>query len=143
MTNVNCLEGLHCPICKQEDRLQITGVALFEVTDGGTGEPEGGIEWGDESPTHCPSCEYGGTLKDFRKDDPDPSTESSYEVVMYVKKRYTKVYKAVTAPAAIRKAKLERLNAGVDIETAWIEDLEFYDTEVAGIETAWVEEDDS
>jgi hypothetical protein len=64
MANTNCLEGKACPKCGQEDRLMITGLTTFEVTDDGTGD-HGDVEWDDDSPCSCPSCGHAGKLKDF------------------------------------------------------------------------------
>lgn len=67
MTNINCLEGIRCPKCKQEKEFFIEGTQLFRVTDDGA-EGEGDIEWGDESRVSCASdeCELTGELKAFR-----------------------------------------------------------------------------
>lgn len=64
MANTNCLAGLKCPKCGQEDMLKITGVTTFEVTDDGTGDHDD-VEWDDDSPCSCPGCEYTGKLRDF------------------------------------------------------------------------------
>jgi len=53
MPNTNCLEGLACPKCKQEDTLRIVGEAVFEVTDDGTYDYEN-VEWDDNSTCTCP-----------------------------------------------------------------------------------------
>lgn len=66
MTNTNCLEGIRCPACGQEDRFKITALITCVVTDSGS-EPVGDHEWDDESGTHCPECGFTGKLKGFRK----------------------------------------------------------------------------
>jgi hypothetical protein len=71
MTNVNCLEGIRCPKCGQEDRFKITAIITCLVTDDGS-EPVGDHEWNDGSTAHCPQCGFDGTLEDFRKAPPDP-----------------------------------------------------------------------
>ena len=71
MTNTNCLEGIRCPKCGQEERLKITASITCVVTDEGS-EPVGDHEWDGESNTHCPACDFAGVLKDFRKLPPDP-----------------------------------------------------------------------
>lgn len=71
MINTNCLEGIRCPKCSQEDRFKITALITCVVTDDGS-EPIGDHEWDGESSTHCPECGFNGTLKNFRKLPPDP-----------------------------------------------------------------------
>jgi hypothetical protein len=65
MTNRNCLEGVTCPRCGQEDHFHITATITCVVTDDGS-EPAGDPYWDDDSFTHCPECEFQGTLKGFR-----------------------------------------------------------------------------
>ena len=65
MTNTNCLEGIKCPACGNEDRFRIAGRTLFTVTDEGT-EDYGDSEWDDDSYAECTECYRHGTLKDFR-----------------------------------------------------------------------------
>jgi hypothetical protein len=74
MTNMNCLEGIRCPACGQEDRFRITALITCLVTDDGS-EPVGDHDWDDGSSTHCPECGFDGELKAFRKQvrlPPDP-----------------------------------------------------------------------
>lgn len=74
MTNTNCLEGIRCPKCSQEDRFFITGCAQFEVTDDGS-EAVGDHEWDEGSSTRCPECNHIAPLKDFHAGPtlpPDP-----------------------------------------------------------------------
>ena len=74
MTNENCLEGIRCPACGQEDRFKIAALITCLVTDNGS-EPAGDNEWDDDSATHCPECGFDGKLKSFRKRNrlpPDP-----------------------------------------------------------------------
>ncbi len=65
MSNTNCLEGVRCPACGNEDRFRIVGKALFTVTDEGTDE-FGDVEWDDDSFAECPDCGRDGPLKEFR-----------------------------------------------------------------------------
>lgn len=69
MTNTNCLEGIRCPNCGQEDRFFVVGCAEFEVTDDGS-DAVGDHEWDDGCSTRCPECGFDGELKEFRK-NPD------------------------------------------------------------------------
>jgi hypothetical protein len=65
MVNTNCLEGIRCPNCGQEDRFHINAVITCLVTDAGS-EPVGDHYWDLTSFTYCPECEYQGTLKHFK-----------------------------------------------------------------------------
>lgn len=65
MTNSNCLEGIKCPACGNEDRFRIACTTVFTVTDEGT-EDHGDIEWDDDSYAECPECGRRGTLKVFK-----------------------------------------------------------------------------
>lgn len=64
--NENCLEGVSCPKCGQEDRFKIIGTVTFDVTDDGS-EAVGGHEWDDDSPCGCTQCDYHGKLSTFKK----------------------------------------------------------------------------
>ena len=66
MPNTNCLEGMRCPKCKQEDTLHIIASVTLEVTDDGS-EAIGDQEWDDTNPCHCPECKYKGTVGEFRE----------------------------------------------------------------------------
>jgi hypothetical protein len=67
MTNENCLQGLKCPQCGNEDRLLITATIQADVTDGGAEPAEGSdMHWGDDSLTICPMCDRDGPLTDYR-----------------------------------------------------------------------------
>ena len=63
--NTNCLEGIRCPECGQEDEFRIEGRTVFEVTDDGTGD-HGDVEWDEDSYVLCPSCEFEGKLGHFQ-----------------------------------------------------------------------------
>jgi hypothetical protein len=74
MTNSNCLEGIRCPACGQEDRFKITALITCAVTDNGS-EPVGDHEWDDDSSTRCSVCGFDGKLRNFRSRNllpPDP-----------------------------------------------------------------------
>jgi hypothetical protein len=78
MTNENCLEGLRCPTCGQDERLTITALITCLVTDDGS-DPVGDHVWDDDSSTHCPECGFDGMLKAFRKPidlPPDPDNRN-------------------------------------------------------------------
>jgi hypothetical protein len=79
MANENCLEGIRCPQCGNEERLIITANVVAEVTDDGaevaSSQYGNGFEWDDESMTRCPECDRDGPLKGFHATPdlpPDP-----------------------------------------------------------------------
>ena len=65
--NTNCLEGIRCPECGQEDEFRIAGSSIFTVVDDGI-EDHGDVEYDDDSWALCPAfeCEYEGKLGTFR-----------------------------------------------------------------------------
>jgi hypothetical protein len=74
MTNTNCLEGIRCPACGQDDRFKITALITCIVTDDGS-EPVGDHDWDDESNAHCAGCGFDAKLRHFRTGchmPPDP-----------------------------------------------------------------------
>ena len=63
--NTNCLEGLRCPKCKQDDKLLVWAVHCTAVTDDGTNENDDTVknfdeEYGDKSDAECPECGWCG-----------------------------------------------------------------------------------
>lgn len=74
--NTNCLEGLQCPKCKQEDELLVQVREWVSLSDDGTDpyadsvDNMGGPEWEDTSPTICPECKFTGPMKKFKKKNP-------------------------------------------------------------------------
>jgi hypothetical protein len=67
MSNTNCLEGLRCPQCGNEERLFITGTVRLDVTDEGADVADGSDwHWDDTSLTICPECDKDGPLSEFR-----------------------------------------------------------------------------
>ena len=63
--NTNCLAGMRCPECGQEDSLMIEATRLFTVTDDGTEDGGNGLEWDDTNYCECPDCGDHGTVADF------------------------------------------------------------------------------
>ena len=76
MTNENCLEGIRCPGCGNEERLFITATIRADVTDDGAEPADGcGMHWDDASLAICPECDRDGPLGEFRTPPdlpPDP-----------------------------------------------------------------------
>jgi hypothetical protein len=65
MPNTNCLEGIRCPDCGNEEAFYIESTAVMYVTDDGA-EARGDISWNDDSHAQCATCERGGKLADFK-----------------------------------------------------------------------------
>ena len=67
MTNENCLRGIRCPRCGNEDRLFIAATVLADVTDDGADiARHTDMEWNDDSSARCPDCGEAGVLGGFR-----------------------------------------------------------------------------
>ena len=66
MANENCLEGIKCPKCDQEDRFGIACDILMLVTDQGTEEQLSDTEWDEDSYIECRECLHHGRVSDFR-----------------------------------------------------------------------------
>lgn len=68
MANTNCLDGLSCPRCGQDEKLNITTETTWRVTDDGTEHVVGDIAWDDDSLCYCPAsgCGFCGQVSEFR-----------------------------------------------------------------------------
>jgi len=70
MTNENCLEGIKCPKCGNEDRLFIVATILADVTDDGADiAKHSDMEWSDSSHARCPDCGESGALSNFHTEE--------------------------------------------------------------------------
>jgi hypothetical protein len=78
MVNVNCLEGIRCPGCGNEDAFYIESTAVMYVTDDGI-ESRGDTSWNDDGHTECAQCERSGKLAEF-KAKPAPTGEDRCEI---------------------------------------------------------------
>ena len=65
MTNQNCLSGLRCPNCGNEEPLVIGIHTLMRMLDKGS-DAHGDAEWNEESSCSCEACQYTGLIRDFR-----------------------------------------------------------------------------
>ncbi len=66
MTNENCLAGIQCPKCGNEDRFLISATIVADVTDAGADiARHSDIRWDDHSSTSCPDCGEAGALSHF------------------------------------------------------------------------------
>lgn len=64
--NENCLEGISCPKCKEEESFHISMRADIQITDEGTDSHED-TEWGPESHISCDACGHEGIVAQFRR----------------------------------------------------------------------------
>ena len=67
--NTNCLEGIRCPECGQEDGFYIDVVihATVYMTDNGYDEESGAeMDWDDDAFMRCGDCDHSGQARDFR-----------------------------------------------------------------------------
>ena len=65
MTNTNCLAGVKCPACGNEDTFRIEVTTMATVTDDGAEVEHGDMEWDETSHAECASCLKYGTLSFF------------------------------------------------------------------------------
>lgn len=73
MTKINCLEGVRCPNCGQDERFTITALVECDVTDDGAWATDNShYDWDSDSPCCCPACGRHGKLREFRALPPDP-----------------------------------------------------------------------
>ena len=63
--NTNCLEGIRCPKCGQEDYFEVRAHVWVTVTDEGT-EDWQDLDWDDDAPTECRECGHRAEWNDFR-----------------------------------------------------------------------------
>ena len=64
MKNVNCLEGLMCPKCGQQDRFIIDAITSITLLDDGVDKYEG-AEFDGSHTAGCPSCGWNGTVAEL------------------------------------------------------------------------------
>jgi predicted nucleic-acid-binding Zn-ribbon protein len=70
MTNDNCLEGISCPKCGNEDRLFIVATILADVTDDGADIAKHScVEWDRFSHAQCPDCGETGQVSHFHTEE--------------------------------------------------------------------------
>lgn len=63
--NENCLRGLRCPECENDEELIITSLVETLVTDDGAEPLNGNFEWDENNAARCPKCGCSGTVSDF------------------------------------------------------------------------------
>lgn len=81
--NQNCLDGMKCPNCGHFGPFDIyvTSSGYTRVTDDGTDEIEGSVEWEDSSSCRCPECRHEATVGDFLG-KPKPEFDKIQKVVV-------------------------------------------------------------
>ena len=69
--NANCMQGLRCPKCGQDEELLVWAEMCVSLTDAGT-DPHadstrnhGGTEWNETSMTECPACGFSAMMAAF------------------------------------------------------------------------------
>lgn len=73
MANTNCLEGLACPCCAQEDEVLVYARVWVALRDDGTDpfadslKNRGDTDYDDGSAAECPCCGYIGKMNNFRR----------------------------------------------------------------------------
>ncbi len=79
--NSNCLEGMACPLCGQEDKLLILAKMWVAMTDDGTDPFDdalngaGDVEYEDDSRCVCPVCDHSGIVREFREEKGELESE--------------------------------------------------------------------
>jgi hypothetical protein len=63
--NTNCLEGVKCPKCGQEDLFKIGASVIVDVSDDGTEDQGGDYESDQAAFCQCCECDHAGQLADF------------------------------------------------------------------------------
>lgn len=67
MKNENCLRGIRCPKCGNEDHFYIEASILAYVTDDGADMAKHtDMEWNEDNYARCPDCGESGVLGEFR-----------------------------------------------------------------------------
>jgi hypothetical protein len=80
--NVNCLDGMQCPICGQQESFYVLASHEVLVTDDGTEDEGGDWEWCDDSPARCRVCRHNAPLREFataRHAESQPSAQEATE----------------------------------------------------------------
>ena len=63
--NDNCLAGIKCPKCGQEDQFSIEMTSMIDVTDDGT-DFHNDTEWDGKSFINCHECGHDGRVWEFQ-----------------------------------------------------------------------------
>jgi hypothetical protein len=73
--NTNCLAGMKCPKCGALEPFDILAITTVMMFDDGTDpdEPQGDLEWDDESSCLCLACRHTGKVRDFKASPGKPT----------------------------------------------------------------------
>ena len=66
--NTNCLQGMRCPKCGQNNCFIITATRHCQIhlyEDGTDESTYGSVEWEDNAPASCAECDWAGEAKDL------------------------------------------------------------------------------
>ena len=74
--NTNCLKGIRCPKCQNDNSFSISAFVTAEVTDDGA-TAAGDMEWDGESCIRCSTCEHSGTVNEFHAPEKRFTTEDA------------------------------------------------------------------
>ena len=71
--NTNCLAGMKCPKCGALEPFDILAITTVMMFDDGTDpdEPQGDLEWDNESSCMCLACRHTGKVRDFKEGAPE------------------------------------------------------------------------
>jgi len=75
--NTNCLAGMRCPQCGNEDMLKIHVSGFVDMTDDGCDGFAGDIDFDGRSHCQCPQCGHADTVKGFFG-----AKEATYTVIL-------------------------------------------------------------
>jgi hypothetical protein len=94
------MEGLSCPVCGQEDTINVLAKVWVELNDDGTDayadtlDMKGGPEWDENSEADCPDCGFSGLMGDFEEDGRKVVYEGSTFHVVHRDGRRSRTYPA-------------------------------------------------
>jgi hypothetical protein len=71
MANTNCLAGIKCPKCGNEDLFLISATCWATVTDDGVESTED-LEWDGESQCLCKQCRFTDGMHAFEEVNHEP-----------------------------------------------------------------------
>lgn len=82
--NNNCLAGMKCPSCGAfaPFRIMVTQSGMTLVSDDGTDDIHGAIEWDNASLCECPSCGHEGRVAQFKAAEAPVPPQSASSVQM-------------------------------------------------------------
>ena len=84
MTNTNCLEGITCPACGNEDRFRVEVTTMAIVTDDGAKVEHSDLHWDETSYAECAICLKHGALSHFEAQSDAVTTilKPTYEILV-------------------------------------------------------------